>query len=307
MTHPVRWFNCAVVAFQSLASRRAALPQHTASPVRLAQLGTSHSFPPAPNLSAPLKTRLFVAYVAALALAFATPGSGQDAEQAGAALAAELRAQWPTDNLLQAGWLKMRDAKGNRATVPIRFEVIVTATNWMSIFTAFSSNALFSTEQLCVVHSCDCPGQYNWTRTNTHHGQQSAPIDGQQISWTGARWQYAFAGSDFWAVDLGLEFLCWPGQRLLKREMRRSRMCNVLESTNPAPAPDGYSRVVSWIDTETGGLVRAEAYDAHNRLLKEFEPKEFKKVKGRWELRQMRIRNVQTGSQTVFELDQSIQ
>ena len=307
MTRPVRWFNCVPVAYQSLASQRGLLLQSLALLVRLPQSSAPIYRRPGFGPAARSTTLFFTMYLAAAALACAAPESGQDAQRAGAALAAELRTQWPADNLLQTGWLKMRDAKGNRAAVRIRFEVIVTATNWTSVFTAFSSNTMHGTEQLCVVHSGDCPNQYNWTRTNTHNGQQSAPIEGQQISWTGARWQYAFAGSDFWAVDLGLEFLCWPGQRLLKREMRRSRMCNVLESANPTPAPDGYSRVVSWIDTETGGLVRAEAYDVHNKLLKEFEPKEFKKVKGRWELRQMRIRNVQTGSQTVFELDQSSQ
>ena len=112
-----------------------------------------------------------------------------------------------------------------------------------------------------------------------------------------------FAGSDFWLADLGLEFLHWPGQRLLKKEMRRGQSCNVLESVDTQPAAGGYSRVVSWLDIDTGGIVHAEAYGAQNNLLKEFDPKEFKKVNGRWELREMEIRNVKERSSTRLEFN----
>jgi negative regulator of sigma E activity len=111
-----------------------------------------------------------------------------------------------------------------------------------------------------------------------------------------------FAGSDFWLADLGLEFFHWPEQHLKKEEMRRSRLCKVLESVNQKSAA-GYSRVVSWIDVETQGLLRAEAYDQNQRLLKEFSVGSFKKVKDRWELQDMEIRNVQTDSRTRLEFD----
>ena len=107
-----------------------------------------------------------------------------------------------------------------------------------------------------------------------------------------------FAGSDFWIADLGLEFIHWPRQLLLKQEMRRSRSCNVLASINPHPAPGGYSRVVSWFDIESGGIVLAQAFDVNDKLLKEFAPKEMKKVQGQWQLEEMEIRNMQTGSRT---------
>jgi hypothetical protein len=112
-----------------------------------------------------------------------------------------------------------------------------------------------------------------------------------------------FAHSDFWLCDLGLEFFHWPEQKILKKENRRSRVCNVLESTNPNPSTNGYSRVVSWIDSESGGIVHAEAFDAQNKLLKIFDPKSFKKVNGQWELQEMEIRNVRTGSRSRIEFD----
>jgi hypothetical protein len=114
-----------------------------------------------------------------------------------------------------------------------------------------------------------------------------------------------FSGSDFWIADLGLEFLHWPQQLLLKQEMRRSRSCNVLDSINPHSSSSGYSRVVSWFDIESGGVVMAQAFDAKDKLLKEFAPKEMKKVQGQWQLEEMEIRNIQTGSRTrvQFNLD----
>jgi hypothetical protein len=113
----------------------------------------------------------------------------------------------------------------------------------------------------------------------------------------------SLASSDFWLCDLGLEFFHWPQQKILKHEMRHGRSCKVLESTNPNPSPNGYSRVMSWIDNETLGIVQAEAYDAKGKLLKEFSPKSFKKVNGQWQLQEMEIRNDQTGSRTRLEFD----
>ena len=104
----------------------------------------------------------------------------------------------------------------------------------------------------------------------------------------------SLAGSDFWVGDLGLEFLHWPAQKVLHGDTARGRLCKVLESTNPNPSTNGYSRVLSWIDNETLGIVKAEAYDANGKLLKEFLPKDIKKVNGQWQVGSMKINNVQT-------------
>jgi len=115
----------------------------------------------------------------------------------------------------------------------------------------------------------------------------------------------SFANSDFWIADLGLEFFHWSAQKVLPKptNLVRGRDYTFLESTNPNPSTNGYSRVLTWIDRETGGILEAEAYDFNGRLLKEFAPKSFKKVNGQWELQEMEIRNVQTGSRTRLEFD----
>jgi len=112
-----------------------------------------------------------------------------------------------------------------------------------------------------------------------------------------------FAGTDFWLADLGMEFLHWPEQQLIKKEMRRGRSCKVLESTNPQLGKGAYGRVRSWIDGESSQLILAEVYDSENRLLKAFSVGSVKKIKGRWELKDMEIRNEQTDSLTRLEFD----
>ena len=88
-----------------------------------------------------------------------------------------------------------------------------------------------------------------------------------------------FAGSDFWLV----------------------------ESTTLKPAAGGYSRVLTWLDQGTLGIVAAEAYDARGKLLKEFQPKSFKKVNGQWQLKEMEIRNEQTDTRTSLVFDVEVQ
>ena len=113
----------------------------------------------------------------------------------------------------------------------------------------------------------------------------------------------AFAGSDFSITDLGLEFFHWPKQRREKHEMRHSRNCHVLESINGNPLASGYARVMSWVDIESGGIVRAEAFDKAGKKVKEFKVGHFRKVDGRWHLESMKIWTPTTGQETELKFD----
>ena len=231
-----------------------------------------------------------------------TTNTLSDAEIQGRQLAQQLLQQQPATNFAQHGVLKIRDANGKRSEILVKCEVIVTTTNWQSLYKAkFGTNATDITT-LVVTH---CGADSN--RYVLFENEQTARIGivgihiGMGLS--GNRTMIPFACSDFWLCDLGLEFFHWPAQKILKKEVKRSRGCTVLESMNSEPATNGYSRVVSWIDEETLGIVQAQAFDARGKLLKEFYPKSFKKVNGQWELEDMDIRNVQTGSRTRFEFD----
>jgi hypothetical protein len=223
----------------------------------------------------------------------ATTNDLSDAQIQGRKLAQQLCEARPAETFTNTGVLEIRNGKGNRTNYPFKCEVIVGPTNWWCIYDVTQKR---KTDQPIFVYSLSI--------THSEHGPNNYMtfVDcGLPTAISNSEIMFPFRDSDFWIADLGLEFFHWPEQKILKHEMRRGRACKVLESTNPNPSTNGYSRVVSWIDNESGGIVQAEAYDFNNKLLKEFAPKSFKKVNGQWEIQEMEIRNDQTGSRTRLE------
>jgi len=225
-----------------------------------------------------------------------------DAETQGRQLAQQLCAGKPLGASTNTGVLKIREAKGKRSEIPVQCEVSVTETNWRGIYETTDMNSNRVT--LEVIHASNGPNAYDLTiyyRIPAKVAERSLLFKTSRLS--GDELMLPFAGSDFWNCDLGLEFFHWPEQKVLKKEFRRNCSCIVLESTNPNPTTNGYSRVVCWIDEESDGIVQAEAYDVKGKLLKEFYPKDVKKVEGQWQVQSMEIDNVQTGSRTRLEFD----
>jgi hypothetical protein len=203
-----------------------------------------------------------------------------------------IRFNQPTANSTAEGIFKIFHGRRLHATVPFRSEVGVTTTNWQVTYrTSATTNA--PVEQLVITRTRKGDSTYTLSRGENPAAETSP----------GA----VFGGSDYLAGDLGLEFLNWPGQRLLKKELRSSQSCYVIEST---PGPTNalpYSRVVTWLDIDSvrdfgaPAIVHANAYDAQNRLLKEFAPKNFRKVDGQWQVEEVQLENVQTGNRTKIE------
>jgi len=251
--------------------------------------------------------RLIVLPVSLLScLCLAQPKSGLhsppldavQAESEARALVADLLGQQPAQNSTNTGVVKIRDGENNRQEIPVKFEVFATATNWISVYESVTSSNKAG-QKLVVTHSGSRPHQYQFIPKGQLEGALEKPV-----TLTGEQAMIPFAGSDFWLADLGLEFLHWPRQRLLKKELRRGQSCDVLESINPQPVAGGYARVVAWIDIEAPhGIIHADAYDSHNELLKQFDPKKLEKVHGQYQLEAMEIRNHKTGSRTVIELN----
>ncbi len=225
-----------------------------------------------------------------------TGAEPSQAEVEGRALVSELLAQHPTETSEWRGVLRIRGRDRQTTTIPITGRIIAEKNGWKVVYATSATNKI-GAEMLTVVRSTNAANQYLYSKAAADSGLG----DPRQL--TGTEANLALAGSDFWLSDLGLEFFHWPQQRLLKKELRRGQSCNVLESVNPQPATNAYARVVSWIDVDTGGVIHAEAYDKARKRIKVFEPKEFKKVNGRWELQEMEIRNEQTGSRTRLEFD----
>jgi hypothetical protein len=247
--------------------------------------------------------------LAAMVLFFAAGAAAQttnglsDAEIQGRNLVQQLLEQTPATNFNQNGILKIRDKAGNTTNFLISFQTVVTAKNWQLIYEASRTNRYAAPIPIVFLQIIHASGQTNqYLLCEDENGIAADGIETDTIL-NGNETMIPFAHSDFWIADLGLEFFHWPGQKVLKKEFRRNCSCTVLESTNPDPSTNGYSRVVSWIDEDSGGIVMAEAYDAQGKLLKEFYPKDFKKVNGQWQLGMMEIDNVQTGSRSRIEFD----
>ena len=220
-----------------------------------------------------------------------------DPAKAGRELAAELRSSAPTEASEFSGALRVRVRGEWSEGIPATLRLVPGATNWQTIYETRPANGQPAT-RFVAVHALGRPNDYWLAKA----GNSSEPLPAS-IRITGTQAVMPLAGTDFWLSDLGLDFFHWPGQRVLRYEMRRSRMCRVLEST-PAPGTKlGYGRVLSWIDRESNGLLQAEAYDLNNRLLKEFTVRSIKKVDGVWQVKDMDIRTLTNGSLTRLEFE----
>ena len=192
----------------------------------------------------------------------------------GRKLALQLITQRPLTNLTQTGVLKIRPAAGSATEIPVTFEIAITPTNWLSTYTAADAHG---TETLVIAHAENQTHPLEGDFPSNGEGRQyiiglKDPPLGSPNRYTHTRsrtelpakefWPdhlLPFAGSDFLECDLGLEFFHWPAQKVLPKttSLKRGREYTLLESTNPNPTPNGYSRVLSWIDKESGGILAA--------------------------------------------------
>ena len=216
-----------------------------------------------------------------------------DPVQAGEELAAKMCASAPSQEAEFTGKFVIVTEGGRVSEVPVASAIAVGPTNWQVVYQTFD-RAGTPVESLRIVHRPDSPNAYVFSPDSA----KVSPLPASP-----AELARPFGGSDFWLMDLGLEFFHWPGQRLFRNEMRRTRPCHVLQSSVTNVPPGQYSRVLSWIDTESGGLIRAEAYDALGKLVKEFNVGKFRKIDGRWHLQDMKITSEETGRETELKFD----
>ena len=241
---------------------------------------------------------VFLAAAASILLSAAANQPSESALAGGQKLAAELRSMTPAKDLQVHGILKIRKHDGKRTRVPFGYRIIIGDGHWQSIYETQPSDTIPG-ERLVVVHAEGRPNRYLHSRLA---GSERAWAEPAALS--GGEAMVPFAGSDFWLADLGLEFLHWPQQRLVEEariRMRKGRPCKVLESVNPASNAAGYTRVRSWIDTESGGIILAEAYGSDGKLMKAFEIGGMTKVNDNWELKSMEMWSAPTDSLSLLE------
>jgi hypothetical protein len=216
----------------------------------------------------------------------------------GQSLAAELQSLRPETNLVVRGMIRVRDGSGNRKAFPFRLQITLEEKRWTSVYEAQRPDGS-TLERLAIVHEAGRANRYSLSRRDRPDGalHDAVPVTGGQL-------MTPFAETDFWLADLGRDFVFWPEQRIVeeaKIRMRKSRPCRVLESRNPGTGATGYTRVRSWIDRESGGVILAEAFGPDDKLMKEFEVGGVTRVNGRYELKKLEMRDARTDSKTVFE------
>jgi hypothetical protein len=98
--------------------------------------------------------------------------------------------------------------------------------------------------------------------------------------------------------DLALKFLYWPNASVLGEEMVRTRRCWKLQLQAPSRESQ-YSNLFLWVDKASGALMRMEGYDWNGQLAKRFEVVSAQKIDHRWFLKQMRVEELQPGTNKV--------
>jgi hypothetical protein len=99
--------------------------------------------------------------------------------------------------------------------------------------------------------------------------------------------------------DLALKFLYWPDARVVGQENVRTRNCWKLQ-LRPASRDSQYSNVLLWVDKASGALMRMEGYVWNGQLAKRFEVVSAQKIDNRWFLKQMRVEELQPGTNRVL-------
>jgi hypothetical protein len=98
--------------------------------------------------------------------------------------------------------------------------------------------------------------------------------------------------------DLALKFLYWPDARVVGEETVRTRRCWKLH-LRPPSRDSQYSNIFLWVDKASGALMRMEGYDWKGQLAKRFEVVSAQKIDNRWFLKQMRVEELQAGTNKV--------
>jgi len=133
----------------------------------------------------------------------------------GRKLVVQLLNQRPTENSTNTGTLKIRGSKREHSEIPIKCEVLITATNWQNTYEAFFTN---TTETLVVIHPNDQPFQNEGDFPDS--GFIVVLKDVQRLNLykhtypaAGRLNRETFANSDFSVADLSLAFFSLAGTK----------------------------------------------------------------------------------------------
>lgn len=114
----------------------------------------------------------------------------------------------------------------------------------------------------------------------------------------GSKLDQKIRGTGVTYEDLSLKFLYWPNAQVVGEQNVRTRDCWKLQLHAPSRQSQ-YSNLFIWIDKGSGALMRMEGYDWDGQITKRFEVTAAQKIEGRWFLKQMRVEELQPGTNKV--------
>lgn len=197
------------------------------------------------------------------------------AEAQGREWSRRLRTSAPEQPSTNQAVLRIRTREGRRK-VPVTVITRPGSDRWSVEYRVAGDGAADPVQVAIIHHHSQGPPSFEVnspaaTRGTADEGRPGAgPKAGDQ----------SVGGSDFLLKELGMEFLHWPEQRILTRELSNGRWCRVLESRSGRA--DGPAAVRSWIDEKLGVVLSAEVYDSRQVRIKHFSVTQFRELADRW-------------------------
>src|SRR6266702_4359546 len=139
------------------------------------------------------------------------------------------------------------------------------------------------------------PDQVLQLRLGENNSRLDVVTDSGSENFSPSKLNQKIRGTGISYEDLALKFLYWPDGRVLGEENVRTRNCWKLQLRAPARESQ-YSNILLWIDKASGALMRMEGYDWNGQLAKRFEVVSAQKIDNRWFLKQMRVEELQPGT-----------
>ena len=108
-------------------------------------------------------------------------------------------------------------------------------------------------------------------------------------------------GTDLECRDLAMPFLWANDGELVGKDKTRGRDCYVVDLETPER--EGIDRLRVWIDDRIFILLKAESYDADDKLVKQILVKSFKKIDDQWMIKDLEIKGVSSAVKTVVTVE----
>jgi hypothetical protein len=150
-----------------------------------------------------------------------------------------------------------------------------------------------------IRYSFTNPDEVLQLRLGENSSRLDLVTDGGTEQFAASKLKQKIRGTGVTYEDLAFKFLYWPAARVLGEENVRTRNCWKLQLRAPSRESQ-YSNVLLWVDKGSGALMRMEGYDWNAQLAKRFEVVSAQKIEGRWFLKQMRIEELQPGTNHVL-------